>query len=85
MSKLVIDDLSGQLRWRDHPDRVSSIKNMSKSELSRRRLKVNTSEVVEEAPPAADGAEEMENSEDDQEPDQDPSEPDASESESGES
>ena len=28
----------GFLRWKSHPDRVSSMKNMTKSELSRRRL-----------------------------------------------
>ena len=31
------------LRWRAHPDRVASIKGMTKSELSRRRLKVQKS------------------------------------------
>ena len=34
------------LRWRTHPERVESIKSMSKSEISRRRLKVHTSPVT---------------------------------------
>ena len=37
------------LRWRQHPERVASIKSMNASELSRRRLKVNTSDPL---PPA---------------------------------
>lgn len=38
------------LRWRSHPERVSSIKGMSNSELSRRRLKVRHSLPEEPAP-----------------------------------
>ena len=31
------------MRWRDHPSRTASIKNMSSSEISRRRLKTDVS------------------------------------------
>ena len=39
-------------RWRTHPQRVNSIKNMTKSEISRRRLKTHVSNTDENPPPA---------------------------------
>lgn len=55
LSQSVID-FSTLLRWKCHPERVNSMKNMSKSELSRRRLIPPIPQPVE-SPEAAQPAE----------------------------
>eukprot|EP00435_Cladocopium_sp_Y103_P056836 s510_g19.t1 len=47
-----------QKRWTEHPERVAHMKNLTKSELSKRRLIPSTRKKAAAAAPAATGASE---------------------------